>query len=74
MRSRHVNPTQNKAYQEYFMQQIKGIIKIKIHQEKRNNDNKTNKQTNRKQTVEAFRPSLKKKRNVFSMQVELRSF
>ena len=47
------------------MQQIKGIIKIKIHQEKRNNDNKknkqTNKQTNRKQTVEAFRPSLKKK-------------
>ena len=29
------------------MQQIKGIIKIKIHQEKRNNDNKTNKQTNK---------------------------
>ena len=60
------------------MQQIKGIIKIKSHQEKRNNDNKknkqTNKQTNRKQTVEAFRPSLKKKRNVFSLQVELRSF
>ena len=68
MRSRHVNPTQNKAYQEYFMQQIKGIIKIKIHQEKRNNDNKkTNKQTNRKQTVEAFRPSLKKKKETFSV-------
>ena len=29
------------------MQQIKGIIKIKIHQEKRNNDNKKNKQTNK---------------------------
>ena len=43
------------------MQQIKGIIKIKSHQEKRNNDNKKTKQTNRKQTVEAFRPSLKKK-------------
>ena len=46
------------------MQQIKGIIKIKSHQEKRNNDNnkkQTNKQKNRKQTVEAFRPSLKKK-------------
>ena len=54
------------------MQQIKRIVKIKSHQEKRNNYNKnkqTNKQTNRKQTVEAFRPSLKKKRNVFSMQV-----
>ena len=34
----------------------------------------TNKQANRKQTAEAFRPSFEKKRNVFSMQVELRSF
>ena len=50
------------------MQQIKGVIKIKSHQEKRNNDNKkTNKQTNRKQTVEAFRPSLKKKKETFSV-------
>ena len=41
----------------------------KSSKKKRNNDNK--KQTNRKQTVEPFRPYLKKKKeNVFSMQVE----
>ena len=44
----------------------------KSSKKKRNNDNKKKKQTNRKQTVEPFRPYLKKKKkeNVFSMQVE----
>ena len=50
------------------MQQRNHKNKKSSKKKKRNTDNK--KQTNRKQTVELFRPYLKKKNNVFSMQVE----